>query len=108
VFPVPTEVPEMDDAAAQRLAGYLVYWLYRDQLIDEVLAIAAEDDEAAPLEEWVASELAFIATTVLSRAVVRAHLRGEYDRTLGREAIDRGIAASDADLLDRGGPGSIP
>ena len=107
-LPDPTQVPELEDAAELRLAGYLVYWLYRDQLIDSVLELAANDDAGVTLVEWANSELTLIAATVLARAVLRAHLRGEYGRTLGREAIDRGIAATDADLLDRGGPGSIP
>ncbi len=108
VFPIPTEVPEIDDSAARRLAGYLVYWLHRDQLIDEALLAASTDAQSRPLETWVRSELAWIRATVLSRAVVRAHAVGEYTRILDRAAIDRGIMASDADLLDRGGPGAIP
>ena len=108
IFSVPAEIPTIDDAAARRLAGYLVYWLHRDQLIDGILSVASEDDEPTPLAERLDSELGFIRSTVLSRALVRAHLGGEYGRILGRSAIDRGIAASDADLLDRDSPGSIP
>ena len=100
VYPPPDRPPVLSAEGERRLTDYLRYWLERDALFGTVLFEMVESDEGTALE-WVESELLRIGAITVARASVRARLRGEDGRRLAEDDIDRGIRATDQDLLDR-------
>jgi Fe-S-cluster containining protein len=100
ILPPPGRPPPVDEAGAERLCDYLAYWLERDALFGAVLLEVLEDGGPDVLTA-VGQNLRAIGAQVLARAEVRAKLRGEGSGPLGVAEIDLGIAAVDADLLDR-------
>ena len=97
--PPPTAPPKLDAEAERLLSGYLRYFLERDLLIATVIPRMAEAD-VGTVTEWVEEELRRIGATVVSRAVVRAKIGGAVGERLSRPEVERGIRASDQDLLD--------
>ncbi|MFZ0698629.1 MAG: YkgJ family cysteine cluster protein [Thermoplasmata archaeon] len=103
VWPPPSRMPSLEPAAERALRGYLEYWLERDALFGFVHLAMLEEPSDEDVVARVARELRSIGATVVARARVRASARGAIAPSLTEADIDRGIRASDADLLDRAG-----
>lgn len=96
----PDRLPALSEEAGRILAGYLRYWLERDQLFGIVHLDMAEDRQG-DVTHVVAAELRRIAAVALSRAQVLASLcRGKVGSLSGADLL-QGIRATDQDLLDR-------
>lgn len=101
VVPPPEHLPRAEPSGQALLEAYLGYWLERDALFGTVHLDMLETDDGAPVDEWVAAELAAIGAVVLARADVRARWRrGSVERLTFADVLD-GIRATDQDLLDR-------
>ncbi|EQD73457.1 protein belonging to Uncharacterized protein family UPF0153 [mine drainage metagenome] len=99
-FPVPTYPPVLDEEARGLLDGYLRYLLRRDQFW--FLAYGTlRDERDRTLREIVVSTLRQAGAHVVVRAKVRASLKGRAQEVLGAPALEEGIRAFDADLLDQ-------
>jgi Fe-S-cluster containining protein len=98
-IPPPTHPPRLEPGAERLLEGYLRYFLERDVLFASLLPRLLETEEGT-VTEWAAMELRTIGALVISRAVVRAKLRGASGDRLSRDDLAAGIRASDQDLLD--------
>lgn len=103
VWPPPTRMPTLDRNAERALRSYLGYWLERDALFGFVHTAMVEEPSTEDVRARVARELRWIGATVVARARVRASARGSATTTLTEVDIDRGVRATDADLLDRAG-----
>jgi len=100
VLPPPDRPPALTRDAERLLAGYVRYWLERDQLFGAV-HLAMLDSDRGTVSEWVRAELSQIAALTVSRADVLARVRrGPADRLTEAE-VGAGIRATDQDLLDR-------
>ncbi len=96
----PDHLPVLSEEAQRILAGYLRYWLERDQLFGFVHLDMAENGNRNVVE-GVAAELRRIAAIAVSRAYVLAGLcRGTVGQISGTD-LHQGIRATDQDLLDR-------
>ena len=96
----PDRLPALSEEAVRLLAGYLRYWLERDQLFGVVHLEMAENDRDT-VTDWVVSELRQIAALTIARASVLAVLsRGGAGSLTGAD-LQQGIRATDQDLLDR-------
>jgi Fe-S-cluster containining protein len=100
VYPPPERPPRLTPEGRELLEGYLRYWLERDALFGTVLLEMAEAEDGDVLE-WTDAELRRIGATTLARASVRARVHGADGRELGVRDVERGIRATDQDLLDR-------
>ena len=100
VAPPPDRPPDLSNDAARTLAGYLRYWLERDQLFGVVHLGMLGDDEGSVVDRSGA-ELRRIAATTLSRAYVLATVRRGTVDQLSEGDVREGIRATDQDLLDR-------
>jgi len=100
VYPPPGRPPRLTSGAEKLLEGYLRYWLERDLLFGSVLLEMVESDEG-DVGSWIETELRSIGAMTLARASTRARLLGGDDRELGPDDVERGIRATDQDLLDR-------
>lgn len=97
----PAAAPPLEPDASQLLEGYLDYWKARELLRALVAARLAAAEGTSSYAREFSRELDLIRSTVLSRAaVLRAH-RGSPGLALSSAAVEAGIRASDADLLDR-------
>ncbi len=97
---VPPDRPPRLDASGERLLrGYLGLIVQRDQLLWSAYAEVGNHEEAT-LGEVAEEIVREAATQVLTRAVIRAQLRGTSAGVLSREDVARGIRATDSDLLD--------
>lgn len=103
--PPPDHLPELSTGARRTLAGYLRYWLERDQLFGTVLLEMLERAQGSVTSEVVA-ELQRIAATAISRAYVLAAVRQRKVGPLSADDLSEGIRATDQDLLDRPAWGS--
>lgn len=103
VWPPPTRLPRLEPGAERALLRYLDYWLERDALFGFVHRAMLEEPSSENVRGRVLRELRWIGAMVLARARVRASARGSTTASLSEIDIDRGIRASDADLLDRVG-----
>ncbi len=103
VWPPPTRMPQLEAAAERALRDYLAYWLERDALFGFVHMAMIEEPSGEDVLVRVTRELRGIGATVVARARVRASGRGGISPSLAEADIERGIRASDADLLDRAG-----
>lgn len=103
VWPPPTRMPPLEPAAEQALRDYLGYWLERDALFGFAHNAMVEEPSGEDVLARVARELRYIGATVVTRARIRASAQGRIAASLTEVDIDRGIRASDADLLDRAG-----
>ena len=101
VIPPPERLPRAEPRARALLEAYLGYWLKRDALFGAVHLDMLETDDGAPVDEWVAAELASVGATVLARADVRARWRRGPAEQLTFSDVWDGIRATDQDLLDR-------
>jgi Putative zinc- or iron-chelating domain len=100
VIPAPERPPELDGGAQGLLEGYLRYSLQRDAFLAAVHLEALEATEGSVVE-WTSLALRELGATTLSRAVVRAKLRGAGEGTLSARDVADGIRATDMDWLDR-------
>jgi len=100
VYPPPERPPRLTEDGRRTLAGYLRYWLERDQLFGAV-HLAMLEGSGGTVAEWVDSELAAIAALTAARADVLARARAGTDGPLTDREIVAGIRALDLDLLDR-------
>jgi Putative zinc- or iron-chelating domain len=99
-FPVPTTPPVTEPAAADLLARYLAYALARDSFLGQAI-VRLTDDPTLELEPTLGSMLVEVASDVLARSVVLEQLHGRPGDRLDRSAVEQGIRATDADVLDR-------
>lgn len=100
VAPPPDRLPLLSEEAWRVLAGYLRYWLERDQLFGFVHLEMAENRHG-DVTDCVAADLRQIAAIAISRAHVLASLcRGKVGPLAGTD-LHQGIRATDQDLLDR-------
>ena len=106
-FRLPESPPRLTAEGAHALRSYLAYWLDRDGLWDLAVAGWIADEERRPLEERMLEELGVVGATVVARGYVRALARGDPGVSLDRSAVENGIRASDADLLDRATLGAV-
>lgn len=96
----PERLPALSDEAGRILAGYLRYWLERDQLFG-IAHLDMTEDPQGDVTDFVAAELRQIAAIAISRAQVLATLcRGKVGSLSGADLL-QGIRATDQDLLDR-------
>ncbi len=98
-FSPPDKRPELDGNGHRLLEGYLRLVIRRDQLIWAAYAELRNVPEAT-LGELAEEIVREAASQVLSRAVVRARLKGMTGDRLTREDVARGVRATDSDLLD--------
>ena len=98
-FSPPDKRPELDGDGLRLLEGYLRLVIRRDQLIWAAYAELRNVPEAT-LGELAEEIVREAASQVLSRAVVRARLKGMTGDRLTREDVARGVRATDSDLLD--------
>ncbi len=103
VWPPPTRMPTLEGTAEQLLRSYLGYWLERDALFGFVHTAMIEQPSPDDVVARIVQELRWIGATVVARARVRASAAGGTSPILTATDIDRGIRATDADLLDRPG-----
>jgi Fe-S-cluster containining protein len=103
VWPPPTRMPPLEEAAERLLRSYLGYWLERDALFGFVHAAMIEEPSGDDVVARTVQELHWIGATVVARARIRASAAGRTSPTLTAPDIDHGIRATDADLLDRPG-----
>ncbi|HLN50529.1 MAG TPA: YkgJ family cysteine cluster protein [Thermoplasmata archaeon] len=96
----PEQPPALDRGAHALLDAYLHYWLDRDAFLGAV-HLEALSTPGGDVGEAALRDLHSIASDVLARASVRAKLRGDDGRQLGRADIELGIRATDQDWLDR-------
>ncbi len=96
----PERLPVLSEAAWRILAGYLRYWLERDQLFG-IVHLEMAENRRGDVTDCVAAELRQIAAIAVSRAYVLASLcRGSVGPLSGTD-LHQGIRATDQDLLDR-------
>lgn len=101
VLPVPTRSPGLNAEALRRLKGYLGYVLARDETLGTAYSAYLEsDDRSVPLSELLTTELHATAVQVVRMAHLRRSLAGEGRGVLRPGDIDRGIRATDMQLLD--------
>lgn len=99
VVPPPGNPPSLAPGAEALLTGYLRYFLERDLLFAYLLPRMAEAKEGT-VPEWVEEELRGIGAMVVSRASIRAKLRGTGTGPLTVADVEAGIRATDQDLMD--------
>jgi hypothetical protein len=104
-FLVPERPPALEERAEQLLQAYLRYVLARDQLFGAV-AVEISDAELT-LEAAVAGELDRVGAQVLARAAVRQMAESAGSGRLTVADVERGIRATDMDLLDRPSWGAL-
>jgi Fe-S-cluster containining protein len=100
VIPPPERPPELDGKAGQLLDGYLRYSLQRDAFLAAIHLEALELNVGSVLE-CTKLGLRALGATTLSRAVVRAKMRGRGATLLTDRDVADGIRATDMDWLDR-------
>jgi len=100
VLPPIEHRPPLAAEAERLLLGYLEYWLARDSLFGSV-HLAMSESSSGDVAEWVEAELRTIGATVLARGSARARSRGSDLARLDVADVERGIRATDQDLLDR-------
>jgi len=96
----PTRPPSMDRAAESTLRGYLSYISQRDMLLWAIYLELQNHPEVSLIEMFDAF-LREVGGQVLTRGWIRAQMDGNPTATLSRSDIERGIRATDADLLDQ-------
>lgn len=99
VFAPPDTPPSLTPQAEQLLRGYLAYLVRRDQLLWAVYYETAHHPDAS-LEELAEAFLLEAGTQVMARAFFRARMNGLTGKRLEVEDLERGIRATDSDLLD--------
>lgn len=100
VGPAPDRLPVLSEEAQRVLAGYIRYWLERDQLFG-IVHLEMAQTRQGDVTDCVATELRQIAAVAISRAYVLASVsRGRVGPLSGTD-LYQGIRATDQDLLDR-------
>ena len=99
-FDPPQQWPDLEPPAEALLQGYRAYLLARDGFVGSAVSRALEDGPTS-LVEVLREDLAEVLGTVMVRAVWRERLDGRAGSTLSATAVAAGIAATDADYLDR-------
>ncbi|MGI0054049.1 MAG: hypothetical protein ACRECR_07345, partial [Thermoplasmata archaeon] len=99
-FAVPESPWRLGAGARELLEGYERYLLARDHFLWSTY-LEIESGAEGPLEDRLRGNLGEAAAEVLRRAAVRARALGDPAPELGREAVLRGIRATDSELMDR-------
>jgi len=100
VFPPIEAPPELDPAGRDLWAGYLRLMLERDAFLAAVHLDTLDEDEGSVLD-WAEAGLRAVGADVVTRGSFRARLRGRDPMRLGRQEVEWGIRATDAEWLDR-------
>ncbi len=101
VLPVPTRSPGLETDALRRLKGYLGYVLARDETLGTAYSAYLESDgRGVPLSELLFAQLHATAVQVVRMALLRRSLAGDGHGVLRPGDVDRGIRATDMQLLD--------
>lgn len=97
---LPDQPPQLNEEAVALEAEYRRLWLERDGFAGAAL-LRANDEGRRPLEEVLLEDLFEVLGAARARAFWRERLAGRSGVTLSRDALAAGIAATDADYLDR-------
>jgi hypothetical protein len=92
--------PSMDKQAEAMLQGYLSYITRRDMLLWAIYLELQNHPEVSLIEMFDAF-LREVGGQVLTRGCIRAQMDGNPSATLSRSDIEKGIRATDADLMDQ-------
>lgn len=100
VLPPPLRSPLVNEPARKLLKGYLAYLLERDATIGAAYARSVQVGSGTP-GQIVAEDLEGIAAQVLRLAALRRALSSDRRGELSLLDVERGIRATDMDILDR-------
>lgn len=100
VLAPPSRSPGLEQDARTMLCGYLAYLLARDATLSAAYELLLVVEPELP-ELLVAADLRAAANQVIRMATLRRALGSGRRGLLTREDIERGIRATDMDLLDR-------
>ena len=105
-YPPPEEHPSIAADGLGLLDGYLRYVANRDSFLGQALERVRLGDDR-DLRSALYRDLGWVAAGVLTRATLLERLHGQAGATLDRAALEAGIRAMDAEVLDRPTVGDV-